>query len=345
MCKNNKKNWWLKSALIGLAIMCSGQSAWADRAVEIARQARDRVEYSGQSLQSASQTLFKEFAETTVKLQRLIDVRQNLEASGLLAKGDVDGDARRAHINGKILLEVSELKQACDQNLTTMLSALEQFDQAVADSLVDSQATRSINSNYELALDQYLKQGKAHYQDAAGDAESALQSYQAETDERSKARMLKRYQRAKKRLVQISQRRNLYEARLKVAAVNQQVSGVVRQRIREQGNDIPSRFREVMAGIYNTFAKITPIAEFGGTGNPEVLGAIGFENLSELRSTLDVVDGAIGKLGTVLDDMVSDVTGALSGIQVIDGNGSTSGTLSVEEEMGFLRQQREAWNQ
>ena len=339
------KNWWKKGLLIVLALLCSGQMAWADRAVEIARQARDRVEYSGKSLQSASQTLFSEFAQTTVELQRLIDVRQNLEASGLLAKGDVDGDARRAHNNGKILLEVSELKEVCDTNLTTMLTALEQFDQAVADSLVDSQATRSINSNYELALYQYLKQGKTHYQDAAADAESALQSYQAETDERVKSRLLKRYQRAKKRLIQINQRRNLYEARLKVAAVNQQVSGVVRQRIREQGNDIPSRFREVMAGIYNTFAKITPIAEFGGTGNPEVLGAIGFENLGELRSTLDVVDGAIGKLGSVLDDMVTDVTGALSGIQVIDGNGSTSGTLSVEEEMGFLRQQREAWNQ
>ncbi len=336
-----------------LALVCWIVPAWAalhpagvsaDRAVEIARQARDRVEHSGKSLQSSSQSLFKAFAERTVELQKLLDTRKQLEESGLLTKGDPDGDARRAHINGKILTEVGELKKACDRNLTGMLGALENFDQAVADSLVDSQATRSINSNYELALDQYLKKGKAHYFDAAGDAEGALQAYQNATDERSKSRMLKRYSRAKQRLQQIAQRRQLYEARLQAASMNQRISGMIREKIRDEGSEIPTRFREVMAAIYNTFAKITPIAELGGTGRPELLGNLGFANLSEVRETLDVVDGAIGKLGSVLDDMVNDVMAGLGEIRVVgDNGGSTGASFSVEEEMEFLRLQRDAW--
>jgi hypothetical protein len=336
-----------------LALSCWMAPAWAalnptgvsaDRAVEIARQARDRVERSGKSLQGSSQSLFKEFAERTVELQKLLDARRQLEESGLLAKGDPDGDARRAHINGQILIEVGELKKACDRHLTGMLAALEHFDRAVADSLVDSQATRSINSNYELALDQYLQKGQSHYQDAAGDAETALQAYQNASDERVKSRMLKRYQRAKQRLQQIAQRRQLYQARLQAAAMNQQISGMIREKIRLEGSDIPTRFREVMAAIYNTFAKITPIAELGGTGTPELLGNLGFANLSEVRETLDLVDGAIGKLGTVLDDMVNDVMAGLGEIRVVgDSGGSSGASFSVEEEMEFLRSQRDAW--
>ena len=45
-----------------------------------------------------------------------------------------------------------------DKNIDKLLDSLDSFDRAVADSVVDTQATRSINSNYELALNQYLKQ-------------------------------------------------------------------------------------------------------------------------------------------------------------------------------------------
>ncbi len=135
----------------------------ADRAVEIARNSRDRVERNGKTLKATSQAVFKEFADRTVALQKLIDTRKELADAGFLTKGDPAGDARRAHINAKILTEVGELKKVCDQNLDNLLYALDTFDMAVADSLVDSQATRSINSNYGLALDQYLKHEKARF--------------------------------------------------------------------------------------------------------------------------------------------------------------------------------------
>jgi hypothetical protein len=312
--------------------------------VEIAKQSRDRVERNGKGLKSSSHALFKEFAERTVALQKLLDTRESLEKAGFLTKGDPAGDARRAHINGKILMEVGELKKVCDRHLSGLLSSLEAFDEAVAASLVDSQATRSINSNYELALSQYLKQEKAHFEQASDDARKALESYQDATDSRVKERLLKKYNRAKRRLLQIDQRRKLYEARINTAAMNQQITGLLREKIREEGNSISPKFRQVMADLYTAFAKIIPIAEMGGTGSPEILANLGLPNIEGLRETLEIVEGSIDKLGNVLDDMVNDVLAGLGEIKVVKGNGLTAQSFSFEEEMEFLRKQREAWN-
>ena len=95
-----------------------------DRAVEIAKKARDRVERNGKRLKASSHSLFKEFAERTVELQKLIDTRQRLDKTGFLAKGDPEGYARRAHINAKILTEVGELKKVTDKHLASLLSSL-----------------------------------------------------------------------------------------------------------------------------------------------------------------------------------------------------------------------------
>jgi len=315
-----------------------------DRAVEIAKQARDRVERNGKRLKTSSHTLFKEFADRTVELQKLIDTRERLDTSGFLTKGDPEGDARRAHINAKILTEVGGLKKVCDSHLEDLLSSLQTFDDAVANSLVDCQATRSINSNYELNLDQYLKQERTHFEQAVHDAQAALDAHQDATDPKLKDRLLKRYNRAKSRLIRIGQRRQLYEARIKVADMNQKISGLIREKIREDGNDISTRFRQVMADLYNTFSKIIPIAELGGTGSPEILANLGFNNIKELRETLDIVSGAIGKLGVVLDDMVNDVLKGLGEIRVVKDSSFDSESFSIEEEMEFLSKQREAWN-
>lgn len=315
-----------------------------DRAVEIAKQARDRVERNGKRLKASSHVLFKEFADRTVELQKLIDTRERLDKSGFLTKDDPEGDARRAHINAKILTEVGGLKKVCDSHLESLLSSLQTFDDAVSSSLVDCQATRSINSNYELNLDQYLKQERVHFEQAAHDAQAALDAHQDATDPKLKARLLKRYNRAKSRLIRIGQRRQLYEARIKVADMNQKISGLIREKIREDGNDISSRFRQVMADLYNTFSKIIPIAEVGGTGSPEILANLGFNNIKELRETLDIVSGAIGKLGVVLDDMVNDVLKGLGEIRVVKDSSFDSESFSIEEEMEFLSKQREAWN-
>jgi hypothetical protein len=118
---------------------------------------------------------------------------------------------------------------------------------------------------------------------------------------------------------------------------------MIRQKIQDDGGELSSRFRSVMAELYNCFAKVVPIAESGGTGRPEVFANLGFGNIDEFRETLDIVDGAAAKLGKVLDGMVDDVLSGLGEIQVVDDGQGAGGELSVEEEMAFLRKQRENW--
>jgi hypothetical protein len=320
-------------------------AAIADRAVEIAKQARDRVEYSGKGVKVSSDALFKDFATRTAELQKLLDARGSLEQAGLLAKGDPLGDGRRAHLNGKILMEVGELKKSCDLHLDHLLRSLQRFDDAVAESLVDSQATRAINSNYEIGLEQYVKEEKGRFGEAAAAAEQALAEFRQNGSPKQQTRLRSNYERAKKRLLRIEQRRQLYEARLKVAAMNQKISGLIREKIRVEGHDISSQFRGIMADLYNCFAQVVPIAESGGTGSPEILANLGFNNIGEFRETLSIVEGATAKLHKVLGEMVNDVLAGLGQIKVIDEQGGLSGEmLSVEEEMEFLRQQRRNWN-
>lgn len=324
-------------------VSSASTSRSADRAVDIARQSRDQVERNSKRIKESSSILFSEFAQRTVELQKLLDTRANLRKSGFLTKGDPDGEARLAHINGKILMEVGALKQICDKNLDGLLYSLEAFDDAVADSLVDSQATRSMNSNYELALNQYLKKELTRYERSSQEAMEILKEYQDENDPRVKERILKKYNRAKRRLVQIDQRRMLYESRVKAAAMNQKITGMIREKIRTEGHGIPTKFREVMTDLYSTFAKVTPMAEIGGTGSPELLTNLGFTNAEEVKETLEIVDDAIKKLDGVLDEMVNDVMAGLGEIQVVNTRGGTSESFSVEEEMEFLHKQRNAW--
>lgn len=342
---------WSGFGAIALVISfpLSGQASFAtdqtpDRAVQIAKKSRSRVERSGKDVKISSQVLFQEFADRTVALQELLDTRNQLESAGLLDKDDPEGAARRAHLNGKILMEVGELKKSCDQNLDDLLRALDRFDASVAASLVDSQATRSINTNYELALSRYMKDEKIRFEEASGTAQEALEAYQEAGNEKEKKRLLQKYNRIKRRLIQVEQRRRLYESRVKVASMNQQFSGLVREKIRAEGSDISNQFRDLLANLYNVFAKITPVAEIGGTGTPELMANLGFPNVEELRNTLAVVSAATDKLGGVLDEMVNDVLAGLGEIRVVNTNGINGEALSVDEEMDFLRQARLNWH-
>lgn len=333
-----------------IAFPVTGQTAFStnqtpDRAVQIAKKSRSRVERSGNDVKISSQILFQEFADRTLALQELLDTRKQLESAGLLNKNDPEGAARRGHLNGKILMEVGRLKKACDQNLGDLLRALDRFDASVAASLVDSQATRSINTNYELSLNRYMKDEKTRFEEASGNAEEALEAYQEAANEKEKKRLLQKYNRIKRRLMQVEQRRRLYEARVKVASMNQQFSGLVREKIRAEGSDISNRFRDLLANLYNVFAKITPVAEIGGTGTPELMANLGFPNVEELRNTLAVVSDATDKLGGVLDEMVNDVLAGLGEIRVVNTNGINGKVLSVDEEMDFLRQARLNWQE
>ncbi len=317
----------------------------ADRAVEIAKRSRDRIENSGKVLKETSQQMFTEFAKRTGELQKLLDTHQQLESAGMLSKSDSLGRARRANINARIISEVGKLKEVCDNNLDNLLSSLELFDRAIADSIVDTQSTRSINSNYELILKNYKKREQERFLEAAETAEAMLEKLRATNDPAEKKRIAGKFKRLKMRLNQIRQRRLVYESRLKVAAMNQKISGKIREKIREDGEDVPTKFRSVMAGLYTTFAKVVPVAETGGTGFAAAMENLGFENISELSDTLEIVDASTEKLNTVLDKMLKDVIGDLDGIQIVDDKAVKNGAISFEDEMEFIAKERAAWTQ
>ncbi len=317
----------------------------ADRAVEIAKRSRDRIENSGQVLKETSEQMFTEFAKRTGELQKLLDTHQQLEGAGMLSKTDSLGRARRANINARIIAEVGQLKAVCDDNLDNLLASLELFDRAIADSIVDTQSTRSINSNYELILSSYKKREQERFLEAAETAEALLEKLRATDDPMEKKRIMGKFKRLKMRLNQIRQRRLIYESRLKVAAMNQKISGKIREKIREDGGDVPSKFRSVMAGLYTTFAKIVPVAETGGTGFAATIEDLGFENIVELSDTLDIVDASTEKLNTVLDKMLKDVISDLDGIQIVDDKTIKGGSISFEDEMEFMAKERAAWTE
>ncbi len=317
----------------------------ADRAVEIAKRSRDRIETSGSLLKHSSRKMFSEFAARTGELQKLLDTRQRLEKAGMLSKDDPLGKSRRANINARIILEVGKLKGVCDENLDSLLMSLDTFDRAIADSIVDTQATRSINSNYELILKNYKQKEQERFVEAAAIAEEFLEQIQSAQDPVTKKRLITKYSRVKKRLNQIRQRRVLYESRLKVADMNQKLSGMIRQKIRQEGSEVPSKFRNVMSSLYTSFSKVIPVAEAGGTGFSDSLGNFGFANIAELSNTLDIVEASTQKLSKVLDPMVEDVIGGLDDIQIIDDATVKSGSISFEKEMEFIGKERAAWTQ
>jgi hypothetical protein len=334
----------LLAALIATPVKSMGAIGDSgDRAVVIAKQSRDRVERNGKILKDSSSALFEEFARRTQVLQELLDTHKNLEEGGFLDKNDPDGRARRANLNAKILVEVGELKKVCDQHVGILLRSLENFDDAVSKSLMDTQATRSINSNYELALGDYLQKEKTRFESAALDAEQALEEYQEASDPRLKDRLKSKYLRAKRRLVVIDQARQRFETRMKIAMQNQKITALIRDKIRETGNHIPDKFRDVLSDLYNTFAKVVPVAEAGGTSGPEFWENFGFSNLEEVSKTLDIVSGATSKLNLVLDGMVDDVLSDLGKIEVIKDSTLTTESIDIQEEMDFLNKQRLAW--
>lgn len=314
-----------------------------DRAVRIAQRASRRVENSGQGLQDSARQVFQAFAERTVKLQKLIDTRRQLEQSGLLDADDADGAARQAHINGRILIEVGEFKKTCDAHLGGLLQALDDFDQTVADSLVDSQGTRSINSNYELSLEQYLKRVRGQFEEAMPEARESLRAWEEATEPRLKEHLRNKYLRAKQRLQRIVQRRKLYEARLKVSATNQKIAGLVRDNIRRQGHEVPARFFALLNRLYIVFAKVTPVAEVGGTAAPALLVRGGMGNLGKVMGNLQVFDDSVGKLDQALDGMVNAMLAGLNNIQIVEQDGSAGPAMTGAEEMECLRRLSAGW--
>lgn len=317
----------------------------ADRAVEIAKQSRDRIETSGNMLKESSQAMFTEFAERSGELQRLLDTRERLEQAGLLSRDTAEGRARRAHINARVISEVGRLKDVCDNHLDPLLTSLGAFDQAISESIVDTQATRSISDNHELKIKNYKKAELRRFNQAAEAAEELLNQIRNEQDPRIKRQLVDRYRRVKNRLRQIQQRRNLYENRLRIAAMNQVLSDKTREKIREHGDDIPKKFIAVISNLNNAFYKVVPVAETGGTGFADSLSGFGFSNLKKLSETLDIVSASTQKLDGVLNEMVNDVLKGLDGIQHVEGETFNAEVMSYEKEMEFIGKERAAWSE
>lgn len=317
----------------------------ADRAVEIAKNSRDRIETSGSVLKQSSQKMFSEFAVRTGELQKFLDTRDRLEKAGMLSKDDPLGKSRRANINARIILEVGKLKDVCDQNIDPLLLSLESFDRAIAESIVDTQATRSISDNHELSIKNYKRAELERFNQAAETAVELLDQIRSTQDSVIKKRLLDKYNRVKERIGQIKQRRVLYESRLKIAAMNQMLSDKIREKIREHGDEIPKKFINVISNLNNAFYKIVPIAETGGTGFADSLASFGFSNLKKLSETLDIVAASTEKLDGVLNDMVNDVLEGLDGIKSVDDDHVTTGAISYEKEMEFIGKEKAAWSQ
>lgn len=332
------------AVIVAMQLIASSTASAADRAVDIAKKSRDRIENSGSLLKASSHKMFSEFAARTANLQTLLDTRERLEKAGMLDKNDPMGKARRANINARIILEVGKLKEVCDQNVDPLLTSLEAFDRAVALSIVDTQATRSINDNHELNIKSYRKAEMDRFEDAAMTAEALLDQIRETSDPKLKKRLMGKYNRIKNRLRQIRQRRLLYESRLKIAAMNQILSEKTRQKIREHGDEIPKKFVTVISNLNLAFYKVVPVAETGGTGFADSLSSLGFSNLQQLSQTLDIVSDSTGKLDTVLNDMVNDVLEGLDGIKRVDNEGTSTGVMSYEKEMEFIGKERAAWS-
>ena len=346
--KSNRRNTVLAICLVSLFLpaltaSCFGKVNTADRAVEISQNAKNQVERSGMRLKKAADVLFKEFAQRTAELQKLINTRKELKAAGLLDKDDPQGRLRLSHLNAKILSQVAELKKAADHNLMPMLDSLEAFDSVAAKSLADTQATRTINNNYELLLANYLDGEKVRFDHAAREAEEALECTQnAETDQEKK-RCQQHYLRSKTRIEKVMTRKKVFESRLRIAEINQKVASKIQERIKEEGGSISSKFREVLTKLYLAFGQIVPVAVMGGTDPGSAWGNAEFKSLTEMSSVLDTVDDSLAKLSMVIGEMVGDVTKDLDNVQVVAGNEVSGGSISFEDEMDYLRTAKESF--
>ena len=311
----------------------------SDKAIRIIKQSHDRMERSSQNLMASTKPLFQEFAERSVELSKLIDARKQLDEAGLLVKGDPDGDARRIHIDARILTETGELKKFCDSHLAGILNSIANYDRAVVNSVVDSQATRSLIGNRELAMEQYIAKRSRAYAEAIQEASATLEALQNETDPQKKKRLQKKYNNSKKRLNRHEKKKRLYESRLKMTENTEKLSKLMRDNIRNSGSEISSTLRDQLLELYQAFENAVAIVEIG----PEMMssGSYNLASMGELQQMARITGPSITKLSNMLgqmtDDMISQLSTGFENAAIKSGE-----SFSIEEEMNFLRTARES---
>jgi len=314
----------------------AAQPPRGDRAMEITRQVKEDVSRSGNQLVSNAKSFFKEFAAKTKDLQNIIDTRKALKNAGMM-----DEEAVRANINARFLTTVGELKQSSDRHLAQMLRSFEDFEETIARAVIDTQNVKAINSNYELALQQYRESGKKKYDQAERDALEELKKCRKDDKH-----ACNRYKIKKDGLRRIGQNIRMLEGRARIAEINQKLSVATREMIKNKGPSIAQTFRRTIGKLYEVFLKISHVVAMGGTDIRRILEGEKFGlPFGEMEKTLDTMLASVEKLDTEIEGIVNDVLGSLGSIQPLSEGGDLEieqgAQLVVEEEMESLRKMRQ----
>lgn len=304
-----------------------------DRAMEITMQVKDEVGRSGKQLIADTKSFFKNFASQTKELQNIIDTKKALENAGLM-----DNETVKANINSRFLFAVGELKEYCDKHLSPMLESLENFEKTIARAVVNTQDVKAINSNYELILEQYRRKENKKYNRVETEAKREI-----EECNRGNIHSCSRYQRLKDHLNRIGQNVKMLEARARIAEINQELSGAIRETIKEKGPSIAGKFRQTIDKLYGVFQKIAHVVAIGGT---DILRNLLSESFGlpfgEMEETLEVMLASVEKLDKEIDSIVDGILKSLGCIESPTVGDELKGSqLNVEQEMESLRKLRE----
>ncbi len=330
------------SACITMVILLFSVSVHAqvpagDRAVEITKRAREDVNRSGKQLVSSSKDFFQAFAAKTSDLQNIIDTKKALNNSGMLKSNE----AIEPNLNARFMVAVGELKEASDKHLLQLRRSLEIFEEAIAKAITNTQDVKSINSNYELALKEFKKGKAKKYERAEKRAMEML-----EDCNQGDKHACNRYKRLEDRLMGISQQVKVYQSKVKIAQINQQLSSGVRNKIKNEGPEIAYKLRNILTQLYASFHKIADIVGLGGPDlkNAITKGIFGGLSTDELSANLNLATEAVEKLSVTIDSIVDSILVSLGDI-ASPTQGVTTGLkgaqVSTEEELKSLAELRE----
>lgn len=309
-----------------------------DRAVEITKRAREDVNRSGKQLVSSSKEFFQAFAAKTSDLQNILDTKKALENSGMLKSNE----AIEPNLNARFMVAVGELKEASDKHLLQLRRSLEIFEETIAKAITNTQDVKSINSNYELALKEFRKREAKKYEKAEQKAMEML-----EACNQGDKHACNRFKSLKNRLMGISQQVKLYQTKVKIAQINQQLSSAVRNKIRNEGPEIAYKLRNILTQLYASFHKIADIVELGGPDlkNAITKGIFGGLSTDELNANLNLATEAVEKLSTTIDSIVDSILVSLGDIaSPTEGisTGLKGAQINTEEELESLAKLRES---
>jgi len=309
-----------------------------DRAMELSRRAREDVNRSGKQLVSSSKDFFQAFAAHTSELQDILDTRKALKNSGMVESNK----EIETNLNARFMVAVGKLKQACDKHIVDLMRSLERFEKSIATAIANTQDVKAINSNYELALTAFRKSEQKKYDAAEKKALEVLDRCNA-----GNKHACNRYRSLKSKLMAISQQVRLYETKVKIAQMNQDLSAAMRNKIKNEGPRIAFKMRNVLTQLYASFHKVADIMDVGGPDLKEALseGIFGGLSTDELNQNLDLATQSIEKLSGSIDEIVNAILADLGGVRSPTAgisDGLAGAQVNTEEELESLGKLRQA---